>query len=77
MEEFEKIEAYRLDPLPIIKSYAEKIGLEEIKKSSSVWMKENCGGICSGFAWQSSYGAFSLGQSQLSALLRYTANGLK
>ncbi|OGV73352.1 MAG: transposase [Lentisphaerae bacterium RIFOXYB12_FULL_65_16] len=44
--------------------------LEEIKKSSSAWMKEQeCGSRL--FAWQAGYGAFSLGQSQMPTLLRY------
>ena len=44
--------------------------LEEIKKSSSMWIKQQTP-TCSGFAWQSGYGAFSLGQSQLDALIAY------
>ena len=44
--------------------------LEEIKKSSSAWMKTQ-GNQYEGFAWQAGYGAFSLGQSQLPAILRY------
>jgi putative transposase len=43
---------------------------EEIKKSSSKWMKEQ--GIA-GFFWQGGYGAFSIGESQVSALTRYIA----
>lgn len=44
--------------------------LEEIKKSSSVWAK-NQDDALKWFAWQSGYGAFSLGQSQLPVLLGY------
>jgi len=44
--------------------------LEEIKSSSSTWLKTRDLG-CRDFAWQAGYGAFSLGQSQLAALLRY------
>ena len=44
--------------------------LEEIKKSSSAWAKGRGAGY-GGFTWQAGYGAFSLGQSQISALLRY------
>jgi putative transposase len=44
--------------------------LEEIKKSSSAWIKKQPGGPA-GFLWQSGYGAFSVSQSQLSALIRY------
>jgi putative transposase len=44
--------------------------LEEIKKSSSAWIKKQSGG--SGhFSWQAGYGAFSVSQSQLPALMRY------
>jgi putative transposase len=44
--------------------------LEEIKKSSSIWIK-NQDTRCKGFAWQAGYGAFSLGQSQLVTLICY------
>jgi REP element-mobilizing transposase RayT len=44
--------------------------LEEIKKTSSAWLKEQ-DARCQGFAWQAGDGAFSLGQSQLGALLQY------
>jgi putative transposase len=44
--------------------------LEEIKQSSSAWAKTQAAN-CAGFTWQTGYGAFSLGQSQISALLRY------
>ena len=44
--------------------------LEEIKKSSSAWIKKQHTG-CGSFAWQAGYGAFSLGQSQLGVLVRY------
>lgn len=44
--------------------------LEEIKKTSSAWFKAK-DPRCRGFAWQAGYGAFSLGQSQLAALVRY------
>ena len=47
--------------------------LEEIKKSSSVWMKQQ-NGVAKDFTWQSGYGAFSIGQSQLPSLLRYIEN---
>ncbi len=42
--------------------------LEEIKTSSSKWMKSK--GL-SAFAWQNGYGAFSIGQSQLDDLTAY------
>ena len=44
--------------------------LEEIKKSSSQWMKTH-DSQCREFSWQAGYGAFSLGQSQLEAVIRY------
>ena len=44
--------------------------VEEIKKSSSKWIKER-DQRCAGFAWQGGYGAFSLGQSQLDAVIQY------
>ncbi len=44
--------------------------LEEIKKSSSKWIKER-DRRCAGFTWQGGYGAFSLGQSQLDAAIPY------
>ena len=42
--------------------------VEEVKKSSSKWMKQQ--GIAS-FFWQGGYGAFSIGESQLRALVSY------
>jgi REP element-mobilizing transposase RayT len=47
--------------------------LEGIKKSSSSWLKQQ-NGIPSCFAWQSGYGVFSVGESQLPTLLRYIDN---
>ena len=44
--------------------------LEEIKKSSSAWIKSQ-DIRCKRFSWQAGYGAFSLGQSQLNALIQY------
>jgi len=44
--------------------------LKEIKQSSSAWMKEK-DSRCARFAWQAGYGAFSLGRSQLGAVVRY------
>jgi REP-associated tyrosine transposase len=45
--------------------------VEEVKKSSSKWMKQQ--GIDS-FFWQGGYGAFSIGGLQVPALIRYIAN---
>jgi putative transposase len=47
--------------------------LEEIKKSSSVWMKQQ-DDVSREFAWQAGYGAFSVGHSQLPTLIRYIDN---
>lgn len=47
--------------------------LEEIKKTSSAWMKRQDATFAK-FAWQTGYGAFSLGQSQLQTLIRYIDN---
>ena len=44
--------------------------VKKVKQSSSVWIKEH-GENHSGFSWQGGYGAFSLGASQLSALIAY------
>lgn len=44
--------------------------VEAIKVSSSKWIKDS-DNRCRTFAWQSGYAAFSLGQSQLDALIRY------
>lgn len=47
--------------------------MEEVKKSSSLWMKRQENGNKK-FEWQSGYGAFSLGKSQLDVLLKYIEN---
>jgi len=47
--------------------------LEEIKSSSSKWIKTK-GDQYSGFEWQNGYGAFSIGQSQLPDLRHYIGN---
>ncbi len=44
--------------------------IEGIKTSSSSWIKKQ-GPSYSGFYWQRGYGAFSIGYSQLEALLHY------
>jgi REP element-mobilizing transposase RayT len=44
--------------------------VQQAKQSSSAWMKAR-GPIGQGFQWQAGYGAFSVGQSQLPALMRY------
>ena len=44
--------------------------LEEVKKSSSKWIKGKDEGLA-GFAWQAGYGAFSIGMSNVEALETY------
>ena len=46
--------------------------VEEVKKSPSKWMK--AGGGVPGFTWQAGYGAFSIGESQADAVIRYIQN---
>jgi len=43
--------------------------IEEVKKSSSKWMKAE-GGVPE-FTWQAGYGAFSIGESQADTAIRY------
>ena len=43
----------------------------EVKRDSSSWMKEN-GGPAE-FGWQDGYAAFTIGRSQVEALVRYIA----
>ena len=42
--------------------------VEELKKSSSRWMKQQ--GV-KGFSWQAGYGAFSVSESQVRTVARY------
>ena len=46
--------------------------VEQVKTSSSKWMKLE-GGVRT-FGWQTGYGAFSVGQSQAEAVMRYIEN---
>jgi len=46
---------------------------QSIKKSSSKWIKGK-DPACRSFEWQSGYGVFSVGQSQLPGLIRYIEN---
>jgi putative transposase len=46
--------------------------VKELKRSSSVWMKRRAPELDS-FAWQSGYGAFSIGFSQVDAVRSYIA----
>ena len=43
--------------------------VKKVKQTSSMWMKET--GHSTRFEWQAGYGAFSIGESQLAALVRY------
>ncbi|MEI7929526.1 MAG: IS200/IS605 family transposase [Verrucomicrobiales bacterium] len=47
--------------------------IEELKTSSSKWLKTQSPGLAT-FAWQRGYGAFSVGPSDLDALLNYIDN---
>jgi REP element-mobilizing transposase RayT len=44
--------------------------IERLKSTSSAWIK-TCGAPYSIFRWQSGYGVFSVGRSQLEDLIRY------
>lgn len=46
--------------------------VEEVKKRSSKWIKGKSL-VFKNFAWQNGYGAFSIGQSQVSATKKYIA----
>jgi putative transposase len=46
--------------------------VKKVKQTTSVWMKEHGG--CGDFEWQAGYGAFSIGEWQLPALVRYVEN---
>ena len=47
--------------------------MEEVKKSSSKWIKTK-GGNYSGFYWQDGYGAFSVSHSELDTVGEYIRN---
>lgn len=47
--------------------------MEELKKSSSKWIKTR-GKEFRDFRWQAGYGAFSIGESNVDALKRYIAS---
>ncbi len=53
------------------KNYALAKVVEDVKKSSSRWMKRQ--GV-EGFTWQIGYGAFSVSSSQLEVVKRYIVN---
>jgi putative transposase len=45
----------------------------EVKRASSIWMKQQPG-LVKGFRWQNGYGAFSIGQSGVEDVRQYIAN---
>ena len=45
----------------------------DIKRNSSLWMKQHK----NGFYWQEGYGAFSIGQSQVTRVMKYIENQKK
>jgi REP element-mobilizing transposase RayT len=51
--------------------------VEEIKKSSSIWMKKQKNAKATHFEWQPGYGVFSLGKSQLATVIQYIDNQQK
>jgi len=46
--------------------------VKEVKRGSSVWLKSKAEGLHD-FAWQSGYGIFSVGFSQIAAMRKYIA----
>ena len=59
--------------LRLSKSHAICDVVQEIKTSTSKWLKTK-GGILTKFAWQNGYGAFSVSSSQLDSVRGYVAN---
>lgn len=57
---------------PLHRTISQADLVEEVKKGSSKWMKSD--GCVPGFAWQAGYGAFSIGESQVDAVVRYIRN---
>ena len=55
------------------KNVALKRVVEEVKKSSSKWMKHE-GGKNPDFQWQAGYSAFSVSESNVSVVTKYIAN---
>ena len=46
--------------------------VKEVKRGSSLWIKTRAAGFAD-FAWQSGYGVFSIGHSQIEEVRRYIA----
>lgn len=63
------------DHIHLLISLSKTINISEligdIKRASSLWVKENGGPAA--FYWQEGYGAFSVGQSQVAAVMKYIA----
>ncbi|TLX70664.1 IS200/IS605 family transposase [Labilibacter sediminis] len=55
------------------KNYALSKIIENIKKESSKWVKDNIPS-CSKFSWQTGYGGFSVSSSKLEVVKRYIEN---
>jgi len=56
------------------KNYALKKIVEEVKKSSSKWMKSNDGAGAKHFQWQAGYAGFSVSQSNVGEVRQYIQN---
>ncbi len=55
------------------KNYAIAKVVEELKKCTSKWVKDNMES-CSKFSWQGGYGAFSVSSSNVNVVKQYIAN---
>jgi REP element-mobilizing transposase RayT len=55
------------------KNHALKTIVEEVKKASSKWMKQDAPQV-SDFYWQAGYGGFSVNQSNAPSVIRYIEN---
>ncbi len=58
------------------KNYALSKIIEDIKKESSKWVKDNIPS-CSKFTWQTGYGVFSVSSSKVEVVKRYIANQIE
>jgi putative transposase len=55
------------------RTFAVSAAVEEVKKSSSKWIKTQ-GGEFAAFAWQAGYAAFAVSQSNVAAVRQYIAS---
>ena len=60
-------------PFSLSRNHPVRKIVEEVKKSSSKWLKTK-DGISSNFHWQNGYGVFSVSQSGLRDLIEYIEN---